>query len=96
MIKIIAKMLVKEGKVEELKSVAAELVKKSQAEEGNIFYTLNVSTENPNLLVFIECWKDQEAINFHNATEHFTRIVPQMGALCEKSYPVELFNEVEY
>ncbi len=96
MIKIIAKRLVKEDKVEEFKALAAELVKKSQAEEGNIFYTLNVSTEKPNLLIFIECWKDKEAIKIHNATEHFTRIVPQMGPLCEEAYPVELYNEIEY
>ena len=50
MIKIVAKMLVKEGMVEEFKKTAEELVKKSQAEEGCIFYSLNVSVKNPRLL----------------------------------------------
>ena len=38
MIKIVAKMLVKVDKVEEFKATARELVEKSRAEAGNIFY----------------------------------------------------------
>ncbi len=96
MIKIVAKMLVKADQVEEFKAIAKELVEKSRAEEGNIFYSLNVSTTNPRLLAFIECWKDQEAIDIHNATEHFTGILPKLGEMCEEGQPVDLFTEVEY
>lgn len=96
MIKIVAKMLVKADKVEEFKAVAKELVEKSRAEAGNVFYSLNVSTTNPRLLAFIECWKDQEAIDIHNATEHFTGILPKLGEMCEEGQPVDLFTEVEY
>ena len=96
MIKIIAKNYVKEDKVEIFKETAAELVAKSQAEEGNVYYTLNVDQKNPNVLVFVECWKDQDAIAIHNATEHFARIVPQLGALCEKPGSVELFDEIPF
>ena len=96
MIKIVAKMLVKADKVEAFKATAKELVEKSRAEAGNVFYSLNVSTSNPQLLAFIECWKDQEAIDLHNATEHFTSILPKLGEYCEEGQPVELFTEVEY
>ena len=96
MIKIVAKMLVKADRVEEFKDTAKELVEKSRAEEANIFYSLNVSMSNPRLLAFIECWKDQEAIDIHNATEHFTGILPKLGEMCEEGQPVELFTEVEY
>ena len=96
MIKIVAKMLVKADQVEEFKAIAKERVEKSRAEEGNIFYSLNVSTTNPRLLAFIECWKDQEAIDIHNATEHFTGILPKLGEMCEEGQPVDLFTEVEY
>ena len=36
----------------------------------------------------------QDAIDAHNTSEHFTRIVPQMGALVEQADPVELYTEV--
>ena len=96
MIKIVAKMHVKESCVEEFKAQAEELVAKSQAEQGNIFYSLNVSKEDPCTLAFIECWKDQAAIDFHNATEHFTGILPKLGEMCEGEGSVDIFEEVEY
>ena len=94
MIKIVAKMHVKPGKAEEFKALAKELVEKSRAEAGNVFYSLNVSTADPEALAFIECWKDQAAIEIHNATPHFTTLVPQIGPLCEEKYPAEFYEEV--
>ena len=96
MIKIVAKMLVKPDKVDEFKTIAAELVRKSRAEAGNIYYTLNESTSDPRCLAFIECWKDQDAIAAHNATEHFQTILPRLSVLCEKGQPADLFTEIEY
>ncbi len=93
-IKIIAKMPVAEDKVEAFKAAAAELVQKSREEEGNIYYSLNVHKKDPCLLVFVECWKDKAAIEYHNATEHFTRILPQLVAMCDSAPSKELFVEV--
>ncbi len=96
MIKIVAKMPVKANEVETFKATAKELVEKSAAEEGNISYSLNVSTEDPCLFAMIECWKDQAAIDFHNNTEHFTGILPKLAALCEGDISAELFNEIAF
>ena len=96
MIKIVAKMPVKASEVENFKATAKELVEKSAAEAGNVSYSLNVSTENPNLFAIIECWKDQAAIDFHNNTEHFTGILPKLSALCEGEVSIELFNEITF
>ena len=93
MIKIVAKKLVKEGKVQEFKEIVGELVEKSLAEEGNVFYSINVSTKNPRMLAFIECWRDQETLDIHNATEHFQRIVPAINELCEES-SAEFFTDL--
>jgi quinol monooxygenase YgiN len=94
MIKIFAKQLIKKGKEEEFLKICAELVEKSRAEEGNVFYSINRSKENDRLFAFIECWKDQAAIEIHNATPHFTTLVPQIGPLCEEKYPAEFYEEV--
>jgi quinol monooxygenase YgiN len=96
MIKIVAKMPVKESEVETFKAAAKELVEKSAAEAGNVSYSLNVSTTDPCLFVIMECWKDQAAIDFHNQTEHFTTILPKLSALCEGDVSIELFNEIEF
>lgn len=94
MIKIFAKMQVKEECIDKFIELTKELVEKSRAEEGNVFYSINQSVDNKCVFAFIECWKDQAAIDIHNATPHFTGIVPQLGSLCEKSFGAELFNEL--
>ncbi|MDO5476921.1 MAG: antibiotic biosynthesis monooxygenase [Eubacteriales bacterium] len=94
MIKIFAKSLVKEECVDKYIELTKELVEKSRAEEGNIFYSINRSIKNDRIFAFMECWKDQAALDFHNATPHFTGIVPQLRELCEESYGAELFNEI--
>ena len=96
MIKIVARSTVRPECIEEYQSLARELVERSQAEEGNISYTLNQSTRDPRVHCFLEIWKDQQAIDLHNASEHFTRIVPQLRPMRESSDPVELFTEVNF
>lgn len=96
MIKIIAIMKVKDECVDTFKALAKELVEKSRAEEGNVSYSLNELICDPATLAFIEIWKDQAAIDIHNATEHFTSILPKLGELCESAQPVNLFSEVVF
>lgn len=96
MIKIIARRVVRPENIEQYETLAKELVEKSQAEAGNVSYTLNKSTADPKVHTFIEIWKDQAAIDAHNASEHFTRLVPRLGALVEQADPVELYTELTW
>lgn len=83
MIIIVSKNVVKEGKAEEFKALAAELIKKSRGEDGCISYNLNEDINNSNILTFIEEWEDEQSIERHNSSEHFLRIVPKLGELRE-------------
>lgn len=96
MIKIVGKMKVAADKVDEFKRVSREIVEKSRAEEGNVSYGLNQAIDDPQTLAFIEVWKDQQAIDIHNASEHFTRILPILGSMCEGAPEITLYTEVEY
>ena len=96
MIKIIARRVVRAEQIAAYQALARELVEKSQAEPGNMTYTLNQSVSDPRVHTMMEVWKDQAAIDAHNASEHFTRLVPQMGALVEQADPVELYTEVAW
>lgn len=93
MIKIVSKNFINKGEKENFIKTAEELIKKSREEEGNISYCLCEDIENPDILTFIEEWKDMEAIKFHNNTEHFKRIVPLLGKFREKS-ELNLYKEV--
>ena len=94
-IKIIAKMPVAPENAPKFKELARELVEKSRQEPGNVYYSLN-EADDPGMLVFVECWKDKDAIREHNAMEHFTRILPQLRALCSASPSKEVYSEVEF
>ncbi|GAA0733646.1 putative quinol monooxygenase [Clostridium oceanicum] len=94
MINIVAKNIVKEGKIEEFKALALKLIKESRKEEGCIEYNLYEDIKNSNILTFIEKWKDEEAINLHNKSEHFTSIVPKLGELLKTDSDVHLYKSV--
>ena len=96
MFKIVARLYVKKDKLEEFKKTAEELVKKSSAEAGNVFYTLNQDTQDERKFAFIECWKDEEAMKIHGASEHFTGIFPILSGMAESSGPNEFYKEVEF
>ncbi|MDX8361704.1 putative quinol monooxygenase [Cytobacillus sp. IB215316] len=48
------------------------LITASRAEGGNISYDLMKDTEKDSVYTMVEAWKDLEAVNSHNASEHFT------------------------
>ena len=87
MIKIIARRVVRAEHIAAYQSLAGELVQKSQAEPGNISYTLNQSISDPRVHTMMEVWRDQAAIDARNTSDRFARIVPQMGALVEQADP---------
>ncbi len=96
MIKIVARCVVREDCIAQYQELAKELVAKSQAEEGNVQYSLNQSVSDPRVHVILECWKDQAAVDAHAASEHFKRIFRQMNALREERGTIELFHEVSW
>lgn len=94
MLKIVSKNVVKEGKVEEFKNLAKELVRESLKEEGCVAYSLNEDINNKNVLTFIEEWKDKEAIEVHNNSKHFTSIVPKLKQLKEGDSELNIYKTV--
>ena len=55
------------------------VVEGTNKEEGNIAYEAHQDINNPLVYVIIEVWKSQEAINFHNETDHFKAFVAAIG-----------------
>lgn len=81
MIKIIAKNMLKEGQKENFIKLAEELIEKSRKEEGCISYGLFEDINDNSVVTFIEEWKDEKAIEQHNNSEHFKRIIPLLAEL---------------
>lgn len=96
MIKIVAECFVREESVQTFIETAAELVNKSQKDDGCISYGLFEDISNPSHLTFIEEWRDSDALQAHNASEHFTRIFPKLGALCEQESVINMYKETTF
>lgn len=78
MLKIVATFIVKEDKVEEFKKYAAELTAETRKEEGNISYQLLQNANDSEILIFVEEWENQEAIDKHNNSKHFVGLLPKL------------------
>lgn len=85
MIKIVVKKKIKEGKLDEAIKLYEEMVSAFQKEEGCIQYNLYQDNNDRSILFIIEEWENEEVLEKHNASEHFTRLVPMIAELVEKS-----------
>ncbi len=94
MIKVVAKVTVKEGMTDAFLAAAKPLVTASQKDDGNIFYTLNVSVDNPRVFAIMECWENKEVLEKHMQTEHFKTATGSIGEAAEGEMSIELFTEV--
>lgn len=92
MITLVVKALIKEGKIEEYKDITNELAIETRKEEGCISYNLYEDINNPQILTFIEVWKDKEAIEIHNKTEHFKKLAPKLRELREGDSDVNFYE----
>jgi quinol monooxygenase YgiN len=71
MITVVAKLPIKEGKMEEVLGELKVLMAEVAKEEGTVLYSLNSEKAKPNTLVLVEQYKDKDAFNFHSSTPHF-------------------------
>ncbi|MFV0417564.1 MAG: putative quinol monooxygenase [Dysgonomonas sp.] len=70
-LKIIAVIKVKPECIEDIKPIFQAVVTGSQEEEGCISYNLHQDIADSTKFVMVEEWKSQDAIDFHNNTEHY-------------------------
>ena len=89
MVTIIATFNVKENCVNEFETLAKECIAASRKEEGNVDYHLYTGKEDKAKFFFVEVWKDEEAINTHNASKHFQKFLGAFGQLVSADPVIE-------
>ena len=94
MINVIAKHYVKEDKVADFIENAKKLQEETLKEEGCIKYGLFQDVKDPGILTMIEEWKNNEALDKHMASEHFSNIVPILRGFDEKPTEINLYRKV--
>jgi len=94
MISVIAKIPIKEGKVEEAITAVKELMVQVAREEGTLLYTLNRDPSSPNTLVIMERYKDKAAFDGHTSTPHFKAFFAKSKAFIGGRPEITLMEEI--
>ncbi|MCI2774405.1 putative quinol monooxygenase [Staphylococcus petrasii] len=79
MIIINAKLKVKEENREEYLELMRKLVESSSQEPGNTFYHHYEDVKERNTFVVVENYKDEEAVQAHNHSDHFRAFSENVG-----------------
>jgi quinol monooxygenase YgiN len=80
---IVATIRVKPGEEAAFETIARKLVAAVNANEpGSLLYTLNKADQDdhPRTYVFMERYKDEDAVKAHRATDHYRTLGKAMGA----------------
>ena len=94
MVSVIAKIPIKEGKVEEAIAAVKELMVQVAREEGTLLYTLNRDPSSPNTLVIMERYKDKAAFDAHTSTPHFKAFFAKSKAFIGGRPEITLMEEI--
>ncbi|OGP50316.1 MAG: hypothetical protein A2Y79_01075 [Deltaproteobacteria bacterium RBG_13_43_22] len=94
MISMIAKIPIKEEKLNEAIEAFKELIKEVAKEEGTLSYSLNVSKKDPNTLVMMERYKDKESMAVHSSTPHFKAFSAKAGEFFAGKMEVMIMEEL--
>ena len=94
MITIIASFHVKPECVEIFKGMAMECVEESRKEEGNSSYHLYTGKTDKTKFFFVENWKDEKAIETHNASAHFQKFAGAFSPFVKENPIIEQTVEI--
>lgn len=95
MLKLVAKFIVKEDKIEEFKKYSEELVAETRKENGCISYQLFQDINDSKILTFIEEWENQKSIDNHNNSKHITALLPKLMETLKED-PVLNINQMVF
>ena len=95
MVKVVAKRQFSKENLEKAIELYSELVDETRKEEGCIAYNLFQDTKNECILTMIEEWESKVYLKAHFNSEHFKRIVPQIGQIGEGDGEVNIYKKVK-
>ncbi len=94
MIAVLAKVPVQTDK----KEIALEAVKELMAgvakEEDTLYYTLNIDKKDPDTFIFMERYRDMDALKAHGATPHFHKFMEKAMEFASGPPEITILEEI--
>ena len=94
MVAVIAKIGAKEGKADELVQLIKDILPSVKKEEGTLYYTVNRDRSDPNLVVVVEKYKDDEAFQAHSSTPHLAELFGKAQPLLKGDMELMMMDEI--
>lgn len=92
MLIVLAKATAKDDMVEDIVNNAKTLIEATSAEEGCIDYNLYNSTEEDNILVFVEKWESEESLKSHMNQPHFIEFGSAIEDYLDKDLEISVYS----
>ncbi|AIY06264.1 putative cytoplasmic protein [Planococcus sp. PAMC 21323] len=92
MIIIHANLQVQPAQEQAFLAAAKAVIEGSRQETGNISYDLKKSTDQEQHYTMVEVWKDAEAVQAHNTSEHFQAFVQQAPAFMAAPMDLNVYS----
>lgn len=89
---IVATLIVKPDKIEDFETAAKDIVEQSNKETGCLSYQLLHDPYNLSKFVFVEEYKNQDAVNAHFAADYYKAFGPKIGDLIDGAAEIKIFS----
>ncbi len=91
---VVAEMLAKPGKEEQLRKQVLALVEPSRKDPGCIQYDLHQGSDDPRRFVFYENWTSRELLEAHLKTPHLEAFGRVEGELLAEPARITLYTRI--
>ena len=91
---ISAQVFIKAEKVDAFLALSKDLIEKSRAEAGCISYSLYQDPDDKTKFLIFEEWKNQAAVDFHFATEHFIKLGEILGECASAPAIITIYDSI--
>lgn len=86
-----ARITVKPEAIDQFVFYARFIIEASNLEKGCLVYKLYQEVGKPSSFIFYEEYVDQDAIDFHNSTDHFKTFIGQITDILDGNPGIEVF-----
>ncbi len=94
MITLIARLPVVEGRMDEALAAFKVLMPEVAKEEGTVLYSLNTDKADPNTLVIVEQYRDEESLKFHSSTPYLKEFFAKSASFTRGRPEVVIMEEI--
>ncbi len=94
MISVIARVPVQPDKKEDALAAVKELMAEVAKEDGTLYYTLSIDDKEPDTLVFMERYRDMNALAAHGGTPHFQAFMKKAMSFASGQPEIKVLNEI--